>query len=319
MSELHQSSEQSPKTWKTTSIILGSLLAVALVFGIIFFSKYRSSANQAVDLSTLLDNTRTQLEGELADLNTAYTDQITINDTLSSELQTKIAEVNDLQVKIEKARKELRSSQANSKEIKDRLAKMEELKVELENDIVVLKKENENLAMTNEVLSTTIAEAKDEINTLNSQVYSLTASNDKLTKRLHTLAPAGFRADNFTVMAADRRDKVTTKGKKIDEISVSFDLNNVPEEFHGPREIYLVMTEFNGNPVAVVPAKDVKLTVGNDVVNVKAADQEKVNIRNRQSITMSFEPTDDLEPGTYNVMVYADNGYLGSSGFLVSK
>ena len=34
---------------------------------------------------------------------------------------------------------------------------------------------------------------------------------------------------------------------------------------------------------------------------------------------MKFAPEDDLRPGTYNVLVYADNGYLGSTGFLVSK
>jgi hypothetical protein len=150
-------------------------------------------------------------------------------------------------------------------------------------------------------------------------VLTLTHANEKLTGRLYAIAPAGFRADNFTVTSADRRDKLTTKGKKIDEITVTFDLNNIPAEYHGNREIYLVLTEFNGNPVASVPGKQVNLTFGNDPVQVRAADQEKVNLKARQSVTMTFAPTDNLTPGTYNLMVYADNGYLGSTGFLVSK
>jgi hypothetical protein len=148
---------------------------------------------------------------------------------------------------------------------------------------------------------------------------SLTSANTKLTNRLKILAPAGFRADNFTVTSADKKDRLTTKGKKIEEITVKFDLNNIPEEYQGNRSIYLVLTQFNGNPVTVVPGKDVNLTFGEEAVNVHAADLENIDLKDRQSMTMSFEPTDNMTPGTYNLMVYSDNGYLGSTGFMVSK
>jgi len=196
---------------------------------------------------------------------------------------------------------------------------MEELKVALEKDISTLRDENVALAASNHDLNTELTATKDEVVNLNTKVMTLTAANSKLTGRLKTLAQAGFRADNFTVTSEDRKDKVTTKGRKIDEVTVKFDLNNIPEEFQGNREIYLVLTEFNGNPVAVVPGKEVNLSFGDQPVNVRAADLEKIDLKERQSVTMSFEPTDDLNPGTYNVIVYADSGYLGSTGFMVSK
>ncbi len=196
---------------------------------------------------------------------------------------------------------------------------MEELKAGLEKDIASLRDENVSLASSNHELNTELTASKDEVINLNSKVMNLTAANTKLTSRLKILAPAGFRADNFTVTSADKKDKLTTKGKRINEVTVRFDLNNIPEEFQGNREIYLVLTEFNGNPVAVVPGKEVNLKFGDQPVNVRAADLEKVNLKDRQSMTMSFEPTDDMTPGTYNLMVYADNGYLGSTGFMVSK
>ena len=87
-----------------------------------------------MDLGTQLDSTRATLQGELAALNTNYSDQIAMNDTLSVELQAKVAEVNDLQVCIDKVRKALKSSEANNSEIKARLAQMEELKVALERE-----------------------------------------------------------------------------------------------------------------------------------------------------------------------------------------
>jgi len=266
-----------------------------------------------------LDSTRSELQGQLAELNLNYTDQMAMNDTLSVELQQKVDEVNDLQVRIDKARKALKSSEANNAQIKARLAQMEELKVALERDILGLKEENASLATSNQELNTELSATKDEVNTLNSKVMSLTAANEKLTGRLKTVAPAGFRADNFTVTSATKKDKLTTKGKKIDEITVTFDLNNIPEEYQGNRELYLVLTEFNGNPVASVPGKEVNLKFGNEPIHLRAADIEKTSLKARQSMSMSFEPTDNLNAGTYNVMVYADSGYLGSTGFLVSK
>lgn len=320
MTEIQNQSGINPdQRWKIATGILGALLFGALIFGITFYSKYKSTETRASALGTQLDSTRTQLQGELASLNINYSDQIALNDTLSTELQTKINEVEDLQVRIDKARKALKSSEANNKEIKARLAQMEELKVALERDILGLKEENQSLASSNQELNTELSSTKDVVNTLNSKVMSLTQANEKLTGRLRSVAPAGFRADNFTVSSANKKDKLTTKGKKIDEITVTFDLNNIPDEYQGKRDIYLVLTEFNGNPVASVPGTEVNLHIGNEPVQVRAADIENANLKARQSMSMSFEPTDNLIPGTYNLMVYADNGYLGSTGFLVSK
>ena len=110
--------------------------------------------------------------------------------------------------------------------------------------------------------------------------------------------------------------KQPTPGKKREPIGA---LNNIPVEYQGDRDIYLVLSAFNGNPVASVPSEDVHLQFGNEPIQLNAADIEKTNLRERQSISMSFEPSDKLNPGTYNVMVYADSVYLGSTGFLVSK
>ena len=311
--------QEESNGWKVATAIFGVLFLAAVVFGGVFYSKYNHSVNHATDLSTELNDTRTSLQGELATLNTQYTGQIAMNDTLSADLQTKVAEVEDLKVRIAKAKSQLKSSQANNEQIKSRLAQMEDLKVALEKDIENLKAENSSLAQGNANLNMELAQTKDQVNTLNTQVMSLTSANEKLTSRLKTIAPAGFRADNFTVTSETKSNKITTKGKKIDEITVSFDLNNIPEEYQGNREIYLVLTEFNGNPVAEVPGKDVNLKVGDNSVKVHAADLEKVTLKERQNVKMSFAPTDNLDPGTYNLMVYSDNGYLGSTGFMVSK
>jgi predicted RNase H-like nuclease (RuvC/YqgF family) len=315
----NQNSENQGLGWKVASIIMGVLLIGSIAFGVMFYNKHNESAHKAMDLSSQLDNTRTKLQGELATLNSAYTGEIATNDTLSSELQQKVSEVADLQDRINKAKKDLKSSLANNKEIQGRLAQMEDLKVALEKDIADLRDQNVALAASNHDLNTELTSTKDEVVNLNTKVMSLTAANSKLTSRLKIVAPAGFTADNFTVTSEDKRDKLTTRGKKIDQINVKFDLNNIPEELQGGHEIYLVLTQFNGNPVTVVPGKDVNLTFGEQSVSVHAADLEQIDLKDRQVVNMSFEPTDNMTPGTYNLMVYSDTGYLGSTGFMVSK
>lgn len=320
MSEMQNSSpNNTDQKWKLVAGAFSLLFILALIFGITFYSKYRATEDKALTLGEQLDSTRSNLQTELATLNDSYKYQIGLNDTLSSDLQEKILQIDDLQERIAQARKALKTSESKNAEIKGRLAQMEELKLALEQDILGLKEENKSLASSNADLNAELTTTKDVVNTLNAKVMALTSANGKLTGRLSALAPAGFRADNFTVTSANKKDKLTTKGKHIDEITVTFDLNNIPVEYQGDRAIYLVLSEFNGNPVTSVPGEDVNLKFGNEPIQLRAADIEKIKLRERQSMSMSFEPSDNLNPGTYNVMVYADSGYLGSTGFLVSK
>src|SRR5574339_68439 len=114
--------QEESNGWKVATAIFGVLFLAAVVFGGVFYSKYNHSVNHATDLSTELENTRTSLQGELATLNTQYTGQIAMNDTLSADLKTKVAEVEDLKIKIAKAKSQLKTSLANNEQIKARLA-----------------------------------------------------------------------------------------------------------------------------------------------------------------------------------------------------
>src|SRR5688572_27092537 len=126
MTDIHNHNETNERVvgWKVASIILGVLLIGAIAFGAMYYNRHNDASMRATDLSTQLDNTRTQLEGELATLNSSFNDQIRLNDTLSVDLQEKVAEVEDLQNRIAEAKKELKSSQANAKQIRARLEQM---------------------------------------------------------------------------------------------------------------------------------------------------------------------------------------------------
>lgn len=315
-SSTNNNSENNP--YKISTIIL-SVLLVGLAIAAFMFNKssneYQTksaSLNSKVnDLSTL----KTDLESELADLEGEYGTTIEENEGLKVEIEEKVAEIGSLQSKIRKVRRQLKDSETNSTQMQERLAQLEELKGELENDVVNLKGENSELLVAKGELAATLVSKEGEIQDLNGQVVSLTQRNQKMQNRLYKLAPAGYRAGNFSVDIAKRNDKITAKARKAREVTVNFDIPNVPSEKHGSSEIYLVVTDINGNAVKAIPSSPIKVPAANEFLNVEAVDIQKLDLKEMQSLSMSFKPNDKLNAGEYNLMVYSDAGYLGATGF----
>ncbi len=308
-------SSGSPVKW-----ILGGLLALATVIAVYFGFNSNYFKGETAKLQgelTELNETKAELEGSLQELEGNYETQISENEALQSEIEERMIEVEDLKKRLSQVRSQLASSKSNSKKIRERLAQLEEIKVALETDIESLKVENTELMASNTQLNSELDASNQMVEQLNLEVEGLNEDNRILNEKLFTLAPAGYRADNFSIVAEKRNDKLTNKAKQVDEVKIKFNLNNVPKEKHGTSELYIAITDLRGSNVKVVPAKDVVVRGRNQNLKVKAADVRQVNLKDSQSVDMSFRPSDDMEGGEYNLMVYSADGYLGSTGFVL--
>ncbi len=297
--------------------ILGSLLAVAFFTALYFGIKSNRLLNEKSELHTNLtdlDEQKSILESDLTVLDSNYQVQISTNDTLKTTLEERVAEVKELKARIWTAKQKLNESEEENKAINDRLAQLEELKVQLEEDIVALEGTNMDLKNVNDELSSELKVSKEEAIALNREIEVMTEKNEQLIDRLYTLAPAGFIADNFAVTAAKRNDKITAKARKAETINVSFDINDVPGEYQEDEQLYLVLTKFDGNPVEEVVGREIELTTKSPMA-FNAVDIQETTLRERQNIEMSFDTNRDLESGMYNLMVYADHGFLGATTF----
>jgi len=302
---------------KTIAWVFGGLFGLALITAIFFGIKNENLQNRQYELSMnldTLDKQRLGLENELTTLDNSYQLQITENGTLSSTLEERLKEVEALKGRVWTAKQSLSKSEEKNKAINSRLEELEVLKQELENDITSLEETNEELTTTNDQLASDIKDFQEETKILDSQLQTMQSENKALVERLYQLAPAGFVANNFTVTAEKRNNKLTAKAKQADKINVSFDINDVPVEFRDKEEIYLVLTQFDGNPVEDVNSKEIKVASIDPVV-INVVDRTNMNLKERQNVEMSFETDRDLESGTYNLMVYADHGFLGSTTF----
>lgn len=295
--------------------IFAGLLLVAAAFAVYFGFQSRKYQDLSTSLNAELDDTKIKMEEDLAIVQSAYDTQVTANEVLTAEVERRVEEVTQLQQKIEQARSQLASSKANSDEIKERLARMETLQAELEADLLSLQGERDSLIETNSTLVLALNKSEMKVEQMNTEIANLTAENIELDRRLSIIAPAGFRADNFRIDIERRNDKLTTKARRADEIVVKFDLDNVPSEKQGEREIYLTVTALDGNPISDIPTETISVPAANEPLQVSAADIEELTLGRSQTVAMSFRPDKNMGAGAYNIFIYSDAGYLGATGF----
>lgn len=308
---------QDTSVFKKLTFVFGTLFLIALITAVYFGSKSSHLDNEKSRLSLNLqdlDNEKMNLETELTSLDSNYQIQISENDTLVATLEERVKEVDNLKSRVWSAKQKLAKSEEENQAINEKLVQLEELKTGLESDIASLNKTNEELAATNEQINQDLKMSQEQTAALNLQIEDMAVANEKLINRLRTLAPAGFVANNFIVTAAKKNDKLTAKASQAEKINIAFDINDVPEEFQNEEEIYLVLTKADGQAVAKLPAKEVEVA-SVEPVTIKVVDRAKTTLKERQNIEMSFEADRDLESGMYNVLVYADHGFLGSTTF----
>lgn len=303
--------------FKKLGWILGTLLAIAFFSALYYGIKSNRLENEKSELTVNLgdlDIQKESLQGELSQMDSSYKIQIATNDTLSTTLKERVKEVENLKARIWTAKQNLKESKEENQEISDRLVKLEELKSELEEDIIALNETNGELKTANDELSTDLDMTKKEAVALNQKIEQMVEKNEQLIARLYTIAPAGFIADNFSVRAEKRNDKLTAKARQAETIKVSFDINDVPGQYQQDEELYLVITSFDGNPVNELSGEEMQVTAKSPMA-VNAIDVTQTTLKDRQNIEMSFDTNRDLESGMYNLMVYADHGFLGATTF----
>ena len=317
-SKYQNQENQTSNPFKISTFVLAALLFVATAMAVYYATDSNKFQSRTAMLETEVGNlneTQANLTSELSGLEDTYTEQVSLNEQLTTEIEQKEQDIKGLKWRISEVKKQLSNSEQKSSEMQARLARLETLKTEMETELVALKDANVELQNSNALLGSDLETSRGEVAALNIKVAELTKTNDRMENRLGTLAPAGFTAGNFRVDMETRRDKLTAKARQTREVKVKFDINDVPNDLHGNREIYLAVTDLSGNPLTVIPTTTVNVPTPSETLKVDVADIEQVELDAQQTITMSFEPEDKMTAGEYNLLVYSDAGYLGSTGF----
>lgn len=318
MSNLNKESNTKKTGLKAAIAVLG-LFLLGAIGGVYHFSNQSDAyANKTVQLNselTELNDEKLGLEAEVSQLTATYDAETVKNTELEAKIVDAEQKIKGLKGRILSIKKELSETKISNEDMQLRIAELNTAKEELFAQIASLETSNKDLTAAKESLGVELAVANDQNTQLTAQIETLTANNTKIQKRLFTLAPAGFQATGFQIQVAGRKEKLTSKARQAKAIKVDFDLLNIPVELQKEHEVYLVVTDGEGVPVKKVASTLVDVPTSEGGLKVEAANMETVALNENQQMSMSFQPTAKMDAGLYNIALWSNAGYLGSTAF----
>lgn len=257
--------------------------------------------------------------GDLRKLRTSLLDDINVMET---ELDSLLTENDTLIFRVEDGEKAIKEQRAEIKRIKSTAAKdAESLKAEVEQLLAIkkdmaallgqLKTENSNLRLANQNLT-----AQNQA--LSFEVAELKQLTAVLEKERAQLMAASTRASNLLIDIRKKGDKPTGSSRRAKEISVTFEVKNLPQSRKGEHNVYLVIKDAKGLPVKV--SNPVKPTVKPTGAMEEIIAQQMLTATLFEGGRLKFkiEPEPgSLRAGHYRVSIFTEWGLLGGAQFLL--
>lgn len=295
-----------------TTTILTVLLALATIAAVYFGLQHTKDVRKAEAQKTEIDSliqVRSNLESELNSLNLQFSAITMENDSLKGT-------VTGMQEALAKKDQQLRWAQrkaaTDAKELKEEIEMLRTTKSDLSMLVDSLSQENTSLKANNAELTEQLAVSMEKNTVLEGQVGQLENVNKMLEDRTALLASTSFKASAMQVDVVTRRDKSTIKAGRVDRLKLSFDLVDIPEEYHGEQGLYLTITDANMKPIAEGGEK-VRVGMGQQAVVIEPVEKKVVNIGPSQRLEFTYNITEKLEKGFYILSIYADKGLVGST------
>ncbi len=249
-----------------------------------------------------LSEVKAALENNLNQLQTAFSDLSTENDTLAQRL----ASTTNIIAEKETAIQEIKTQNVREETaLRAQIQRLQTIKDRYETIIAVLDQKNNLLAAEN-------ARLRGATDSLSMEVSDL---GRQLEAQIRQTRSAQFKATNFKLEMERRNDKPTIRAKRTRELKISFELNSVPFAYQGNQQLYLVITNDKGLPIESKNPIEKMIKTEKGTVAIIAQATQFQNVIDNQRIVLAYKLEDRLKKGTYIVSVYSDNGLLGVASF----
>ncbi|UBM57926.1 hypothetical protein LAG90_14045 [Marinilongibacter aquaticus] len=301
----------------------GLILAVAIaaIFGYLYFKE-----TQKVD----------QKEVEVSDVNRELMLTNTKLDSISSELDHKIAEVTalggqvgelqELKAQLEKDKRNLiYSKNVSLKEYQDKIANYELALNQKDGEIsklreanMVLTNENETLISQKTVLESEKEELENTKATLTDSVYAINVKNAELNEKV-SLASA-LKPLNYAVSAINskgkERDGEAFKSRRVDKIKVAFKLAENPLTKKENKVVFMRLLDPQGNVISDMATGSGKFTFGGKEM-VYTAKQIIMFTNDGQTVDFIYDRGAEYESGDYGIELYSEGYRIGTTSFTI--
>ncbi|MEO5967819.1 MAG: hypothetical protein ABIP68_03785 [Ferruginibacter sp.] len=298
----------------TLRTILTAVLVIALLgtWGYIIWDKNNTKETLS-QKDTLISSTSTQrdeLQRELADATMRYDMLKTTNSQKDSSISVKDKEILEKQDRIKTL---LSKSNATQKE----LSQARSLIASLRNDIDGYKVQIAALEGANQQLTVEKAQVTDERDRYSRNFDSARS----VIKKREDVIDIGstLHASNFNIQGVKEKgggkEKVTDKAKKVDKLRITFDLDENMITSSGNKEVYVVITSPEGQPVAVEGLGSGKFSTreGQEKIYTQKLDVNYEQNK-RQKVSFDWKQNKDFVNGNYKIEVY-NNGFKVGEAF----
>ncbi|MCB9316204.1 MAG: hypothetical protein H6569_08710 [Lewinellaceae bacterium] len=301
-----------PKSMRIYAISVTVLLLLAGGLSWSFWRKSDSLGAENKRQELLLESLnaeKTRLTASLDSLQIAMSNLRTENETLEGKATASATIIQEKDALIRR----LKGQQSKKmKELQLQVEALKKAKTEYETILAVLRAENEQLKAENAELKAENAGLRDDNSQLSSRVDDLA---QKLAEQIRKTQSAQFKATAFRVEVERRKEKLTAKARRARNLSISFDLADVPEQFRGSQKLYLVISDENGKPVSAANPTKVTIQAPAGDIPVIAQQTRSVNLDQTQRLAFNYKLEEKMKGGNYVAAVYCEKGLLGASSF----
>ncbi|GAB4041232.1 hypothetical protein [Spirosoma gilvum] len=251
-------------------------------------------------------------------------------DSISAQLDAKIAEIQQLggnidslmkvKAQLEVDKKELRNvGSFDSKKYDQKIRNYQVLLAQKDQEIARLKEENGVLTQQNATLAEENTGLKAERQTLSDSVVAVSTKNQELAEKV-TIA-AALRAETISVDAINKRGKEkdggTYKAKRIDKIKVSVRLAPNGLAKQEEKELYMRILDPNGAVISDLATGSGEFTYGGQGMIYTA--MQRFNFDNsRQTVDFIFgRGAQRFNEGKHVIEIYCEGFRIGEGEFTV--
>ena len=312
MSEYNQSAPQNNSGKKNNSIIYWVIILVLLVACVfLFMSKNKMAEENDLALKQrqqTIDSVRTDRASLQTDFDAASAkiDQlVSQNSKLDSALQGDKAEMAKLRSKIKTILSNKNATEAELKQAREMISELTDRSKQLETRIAELEKENTTLTGQNKVLT----HERD----------STVEKNIALKKVGSVLHASNIRMEPIH-KKKNGKEKETTKAKRVDELRITFDIDEHRIAESGSKQIYLRIKGPDGNVLSnPANASGTMNTTNGDQLTYSVVKQivltQNVPVKD---VSVDWHQDGNYPKGAYTIEVYSE-GYMVGSGSVTLK
>lgn len=295
-----------------TSLLVGLILmtVLAAVFGYLYYHERNITVQQEQDLETRVT--------ELASAEIKL-------DSISKQLDVRIAEVEGLggdveelqkmKVQLEADRSALRKGNAS---MAQKIKEYEAFLTRKDQELAQLREENQHLISRNDSLVTRTTTLSQERQVLSDSLQDVVGKNKELEEKV-TIASA-LRARSVKVYAISSKGKVregeNVRSRKIDKVRVDFILEKNPLTLQEPKTIYLRILTPQGATISDVATGSgtFEINGGEEAYTIS----KQVSYTNsNQDVSILYDRNSPFPSGTYTVELYSEGFRIGEGTFSV--